>query len=422
MAAAATGGDHTATSGLDEEGVRRLLQGRRFHKLQDPNPKSVTDVTSTWTIPSAGKDELVFHADGTYVFNGEVSFVGGHQLFRSGRGQWLLRRTEVRSGEWVALRLAQVAEKKGRTLGCDPAEYVGRALWQVVIAGPNLTQEGEAMDMDDVAECGVLTEFATDADGGGGDDDDDDDDDDDNDMPSLASSADVGATDTPTPGVGECRKRIRSMSWWVDDVLTWTAEEWLSPDESRKREHRLRNPLYSGLGRGFLLNNTSPSGVPIPASAADASAAAASIQFRKFDEDNGSSTVAGGGTARQRRGGANAGDKSSSSPPSATTAGPFAAAAAAAAALGSSSHSSPAGAPSKKNNEDQSNTILRGVTRHDRDKPLPPLVPKRADIETSADRPPPPPHTFCGKRVEDLALVGLSAFFFLFVIAYVQRQ
>eukprot|EP00750_Incisomonas_marina_P012553 INCI16967.1.p1 GENE.INCI16967.1~~INCI16967.1.p1 ORF type:complete len:411 (+),score=64.02 INCI16967.1:77-1234(+) len=369
------------TIGLAEGAVRELLQGRRFHQLSDPNPTTAADVTSTWTIPCAGKDELIFNNDGTYVFTAHVCFLGGNgqTLSRAGRGRWTLQEAQIVAGEWIALHLSQKAKASASpavsatatataitvpstssTSLLEPEDFVGKRLWQVVIHGPDLGQEGEAMDMDDVNECGVLTEFvdeaaadrpgAKKADSGGGDDDDDDD------MPTLTGVASQSSDS----------KRIRTMTWWVDDVLSWTNEPWLGEAHARQQEHRRRNPKFPGLGKGFLNKQQRQPHSPDDAVAFSGTkdegavttkalaATNAPLEFQEFENE---------------------------------------------------------AAPKGLAQEEAYNVRNRRTNRVNSEKRLPPLVPKRMDVRTSADEPPRPPHTYCGWRVEDLSMMFLCVFF-----------
>jgi hypothetical protein len=327
-----------------EVGVRGLLVGMRFHQLTDPNPKTVADVTSTWTIPTAGKDELIFHNDGSYVFTGNAHFLEGHELTRMGRGQFCLRQQVVQLGEWIALRMAQLH-------GGDPTEFVGRRLWRVDISGPDLWQYGEAMDMDDVNECGVQTVFSSDDDGGGG-------------GAASEGGGGGGAGGGSERGSGRGskehpRKRITSMSWWVDDVLSWTTQQWVSPEEQRERDELRRNPKFQGLGKGFLNRHQAQQQPRADAGGGGGGGGGEALQFTAFASGDGGRT---GGSATIDDGGSGG--------------------------------------------ESQS-------LRARRISPLPPLVPERSDLGRARVREERPPHTCCGTRVEDwwiytMALVTLG--------------
>jgi len=327
---------------LSKETVRAQLEGKRFHQIANPNPVLASDVTSTWTIPSAGKDELIFHKDGSYVFAGEVCFVDGHQLQRHGRGAWSLSQVEVKSGDWIATRLVQLGKID------RPENIVGRSLWQVTIAGPNLQQEGEAMDMDDVSECGVWTKFATSTnndspqgdDVGIGADSDDD-------MPTLRSK------DTKT-------KAIDTMTWWVDDVVSWTSERWLTKAETQRREKERKNPKFGSMGRGFLNKRDSTHAAPTDKENRLFGGSDQEISFSSFQ-----------GNAEKNT----------------------------------------------NQNETKSSSASSISSRSDHKKKLPPLVPQRMDVSVPESKPPPPPHTYAGKRVEEWIIIGLSVFMAVVSIA-----
>ena len=385
----------TVTEGQDEDEVWSQLQGRRFHQLANPNPQTAADITSTWTIPCAGKDELIFHDDGTYAFEGNVHFPYGHILSRAGIGQYRLFQDTVREGTWIAQQLARLAgggrednsrdENKNNQDGlCDAKEpraehFVGRVLWKVQICGPELTQDGDGLDMDDVNECGVLTVFepekqVTDA----------------KPMQSVNRSRDrdngreSGSDmdmDMPTLAIGGGRvKKIQTMTWWVDDVLSWNSEKWLSPDQARRREAQKRNPDYRGIKPGFLSKQTTRAtetagGVALIGTGDEKE----EISFTQFappannaDSKRGESTVASR---------VEVGAKTETATVTVTNTG----------------------------------AEIQGLRQRytgRKTKVLPPLVPQRADkklIETVPHR----PHTYCGVRAEDWLIFVLSALCFV---------
>ena len=326
----------TTTQKWDEEQVWRALQSRRFHQLTNPDPKTPSDITSTWTIPSAGKDELIFHDDGTYIFSGQVQFIDGqHLLTREGRGTWTLFQEVVQPGEWIAVRLASVEQRKTRKEVSAEA-FFGRKLWKVQINGPDLVQEGQALALDDVNECGVETDFEP-----------------------LTKEEEAKAAETNTDVDARSTKRIKSMSWWVDDLLSWRNEKWLSTDDAKRlraRQSRQQNPKFKSFTKGFL-NKRKQSGN-------DQQTDEASLDFVPF----------GGAPTSSAQTGKDSG---------------------------------PVEVSNCTTTSESASTLLKR-------KKLPPLVPQRSDIKSDVPKPR-KPHTYCGVRIEDLAIAFMLVTGLLFV-------